>query len=280
MIKRLNYYIPFKIDLSHRKSHLYKEKLLNTRVKTDNAVRLQTLLLDYHQFRHQDDNMAALRAKLSAWQAQRLQTTHQDLYRSEVFHDGLVFLLEELYAPNEFTQRDDDIDRIFPKMVKLLPDNVLSTVSLLIELNLLTQQLDTALAKTLFNELKVTEITPENYAEAYRLCDNYEARIHQIQLTANIGNDLDGFVRSKFLHFTIRISGSAAEMAGLGQLHQFLSKGFDAFHEMGGVDDLLDKIIEREAHILKQIFASSPTALTLPDSFYPSNQHTQTRTLS
>jgi hypothetical protein len=247
---------------------LYKEKLLNTPVKTENAARLQQLLLDYHQFRYQEDAQKEAKAVLTQWQTERLQATHHDLYQSDNYREGLIFLLEELYAPTSFTQRDDDIDRIFPKMVKLLPDSVLSTVSDLIELNLLTQQLDTALAETLFNTLKVDQITHAQYAKAYRLCDNYKDRLHQITLTQNIGQDLDGLVRSKLLHFTLRITGSAAEMAGLGQLHSFLRKGFEAFHLMGGVDELLTHIVERETCILNQIYNNAPSPLSLPTDFY------------
>jgi hypothetical protein len=247
---------------------LYKEKLLNTPVKTENAARLQSLLLDYHLFRYQEDTQIASKARLTKWQTHRLQTTHHDFYQSDNYREGLIFLLEELYSPTSFTQRDDDIDRIFPKMVKLLPDAVLATVSDLIELNLLTQRLDGVLAHRLFNTLKVNQITHEHYAKAYRDCDNYSDRLYQITLTQRIGQDIDGLVRSKWLLFILKITGSAAEMAGLGQLHQFLRKGFEAFHLMGGVDELLNQIVDRETCILNQIYNNMPEPLSLPSHFY------------
>ncbi|MFD2231098.1 FFLEELY motif protein [Alkalimarinus sediminis] len=244
-----------------------KEKLLNTKVKTDNAERLRQLLLDYHNFRYSEDcSLQAPMAQLSSWQAERLKVTHQDLYQAPRYHEGLEFLLQDLYAPKEFTQRDDDLERIFPVAVKLLPDNLLYTMSLLVELNLLTQQLDKSLADVLFNRLNVNEITEASYCEAYRLCNNKALRQHQTQLIANIGNDLDVYVRSRLVRFTLKVTRSPAEVAGLGNLHSFLRRGFSAFQRMNGVDELLAIIIKRENAILAAIYNNQESPLSIETS--------------
>lgn len=246
-----------------------KEKLVNTSVHSENALRLKTLLLDYHEHRE-------LRAvhplrerirELSEWQAERLKRTHQDLYHHPKYHEGLDFLLRDLYAPKDFSQRDDDIERIFPVMVKLLPDSVLYTVANLVELNLLTQQLDLALAEQLFTRMNITQITEPAYAEAYYLCDNKALRLHQIQLIANIGNDLEQYVHSRFLAFTLRMTAGPAELAGLGELHNFLTRGFHAFRAMEQVEQLLEIIVSRETRILDRIYerAPAPFDLQAPD---------------
>ena len=254
-----------------------KEKLLNTKVKTDNAERLKQLLLDYHNFRyHEDSSLEAPMAELSKWQAERLKITHQDLYQAPRYHEGLEFLLKDLYAPKEFTQRDDDLERIFPVAVKLLPDNLLYTISLLVELNLLTQQLDKSLADVLFNHLKVSEISEASYCEAYRLCDNKSQRLHQTQLIANIGNDLDVYVRSRLVRFTLKVTRSPAEVAGLGNLHSFLRRGFSAFQEMNGVDELLTVIIRRETTILEAIYNKEEAPLSIETSGVHTNVDTTT----
>ena len=243
---------------------MYRERLINTKVKSGNAERLQQLLLDYHNFRYRTDkSLETPMARLSSWQAERLKKTHQDLYTTQRYHQGLEFLLEDLYAPKEFTHRDDDLERVFPTMVKLLPDNLLYTVGLLVELNLLTQQLDEQLAHVLFNELKVDDISENNYCEGYRLCNNKAQRAHQTQLIANIGNDLDVYVRSRLVRFTLKVTRSPAEMAGLGNLHSFLRRGFEAFHEMKGVDELLEIIVDRETKILNAIYDNDKTPLNI-----------------
>lgn len=255
-----------------------KEKLLNTKVKTNNAERLKQLLLDYHNFRYREDlSLEAPMAELSKWQTERLKVTHQDLYQAPRYHEGLEFLLKDLYAPKEFTQRDDDLERIFPVAVKLLPDNLLYTISLLVELNLLTQQLDKSLADVLFNQLKVKEISAASYCEAYRLCNNKAQRQHQTQLIANIGNDLDVYVQSRLVRFTLKATRSAAEIAGLGNLHSFLRRGFSAFQEMNGVDELLAIIIKRESAILEAIYNNEDAPLSIGTAETHSKIDTDTR---
>lgn len=235
---------------------MYREKLINTRARTDNARRLKDLLIAYHDFRQvrdsgtEGDRLAAL----CQWQAERLKTTHADLYEDSRYRAGLDFLLEDLYAPQTLTRRDDDIDRVFPVMVKLLPDALLATVAELVELNLLTQRLDSQLAHTLFHTQQCRHIDAHTYAEAYRQSAEKEERLRQIQLVANIGDDLDRYVGSRTISFALSITEGAAEMAGLGDLHRFLRRGFSAFRAMNGVDELLTRIVARETEVMEGLF--------------------------
>lgn len=245
---------------------MYKYKLENTKISSETAQHLQTVLLDYHNFRiaFEIHPLRAQITQLESWQSERLLETHQDLHDNAAYSPGLMFLLEDLYSPKDFTQRDHDIDRIFPMMVKLLPGNLLYTVANLIELNLLTQKLDLSLAKVLFEDMKVEEVTKEAYSEAYRICNNKKERLHQIQLIANIGDDLDRYVHSKFLNFTLKMTKRPAEMAGVGALHDFLFRGFTAFKRMESVDKLLEQLITRETDILNRIYDGSTSPFALP----------------
>ncbi len=128
---------------------MYRERLVATEVQSENAHRLKRLLLEYHDFRQLKAASPLLddTRRIADWQAERLKTTHQDLYRHPGYHTGLEFLLADLYAPAGMTRRDDNIDRVFPKMVKWLPDHLLATFAGLVELNLLTQSLDLELAE-------------------------------------------------------------------------------------------------------------------------------------
>ena len=248
---------------------MYRHKLLNSRVRTDNAKRLQQLLLDYHDFRNEQAERPALAAigQLRAWQSDRLKATHGDLYNDPSYRDGLEFLLSDLYAPTQFTRRDDDIDRVFPVMVKLLPDSVLYTVAELVELNLLSQRLDRQLTEVWITLEQPLDET--SYCEAFRVCGNRDDRLRQIQLVANIGNDLDRYVHSRTISFALGLTEGAADMAGLGELHRFLRRGFAAFREMESVDSLLDRIVERETRILDAIFEgqASPFQVATPQRF-------------
>lgn len=245
-----------------------KDKLLKARVRSENAKRLQQLLLEYHYHREavQKHSLKDQLVMLGDWQAERLKHTHADLYHNPRYHEALDYLLKDLYSPKEFSRRDSDVERVFPVMVKLLPDHALYTVSGLVELNLLSQQLDLQLTEALFQHLGVSQITEESYAQAYRLCDNHARRLQQIQLFANIGNDLERYVSSRLLAMTLKMTEGPAYMAGLGELHGFLSRGFHAFRAMGGVEELLDRIIQREIQILERIYAGETRPYGLPQA--------------
>lgn len=248
---------------------MYKHKLLNTKTANATASRLQAVLLEYHELRValKEHPLKARITELETWQSSRLKKTHADLHSQPSYKEGLNFLLEDLYSPKDFSQRDDDIDRIFPTMVKLLPETLLYTVTTLVELNLISQKLDLALTTTLFATMQVTDITEQSYAEAYQRCDNKSDRLHQIHLIANIGDDLDRYVHSRFLNFTLKMTKRPAEMAGVGALHDFLFRGFSAFKSMNRVDLLLDQIIQRETCLLEQIFEQKKSPLQLPKQF-------------
>lgn len=238
---------------------MYRHKLQHSRVRTDNAKRLQRLLLDYYDFRNEQVGPPSIKAieELRTWQSERLKTTHQDLYGDPRYRDGLNFLLADLYTPTQFTRRDDDVDRVFPVMVKLLPDSVLYTVAELVELNLLSQRLDRQLTEA-WTALG-RPLDEASYCEAFCACGHRDDRLRQIQLVANIGNDLDRYVHSRTISFALSLTEGAAEMAGLGELHGFLRRGFAAFRAMESVDSLLDRIVERETEILEAIFQGRPS---------------------
>ena len=239
--------------------HMYRERILNTKTHHPAAIRLKDAMLDYHDFQNtrKTYTLTTQLAKLSQWQSERLKHSHNDLYYSPVYQTGLAFLFTDLYSDTDFSDRDRDLERIFPKMVKLLPNSVLETVSLLVELNMLTQMLDQDLATKLFLDLSHTSINEQNYCEAYQLCKNAQKRAYQIKLTEKLGKKLDKYARSQVILFSLKLSKGAAESAGLGALHDFLNSGFKAFHSMQNIDMLMHTIAMREIQFLKAIMSGN-----------------------
>ena len=80
---------------------MYRDRLITTEVQTENAHRLKRLLLEYHDFRQLKANHPQQEdtRKLADWQAERLKTTHQDLYQHPGYHTGLEFLLSAQLPP-------------------------------------------------------------------------------------------------------------------------------------------------------------------------------------
>ncbi|MDX1553814.1 MAG: hypothetical protein R3198_14400, partial [Marinobacter sp.] len=201
---------------------------------------------------------------IADWQAERLKTTHEDLYRHPGYHTGLEFLLTDLYAPAGMTRRDDNIDRVFPKMVKWLPDNLLDTFAGLVELNLITQQLDLELAELCHNHgLVPASLSTDDYCRLFRCSQRLEHRERQITLVAEVGRQLDRYVRNRTLGWLLTMSRTPAEMADLSDLHSFLHRGYSAFRKMDDVEQLIDRLVTREKKVLDNILKGHPEPFDL-----------------
>lgn len=246
---------------------MYRERLVTTDVNSENAHQLKRLLLEYHDFRQLKSTHPLLEdtRRIADWQAERLKATHQDLYQNPGYHTGLEFLLTDLYAPAGMTQRDDNIDRIFPKMVKWLPDHLLGTFAGLVELNLVTQSLDLELAQWFDrHNLSTASITTSDYCDAYRGSGQLSIRSRQLELVADTGQQLDRYVRNRTLGWLLSMSRGPAEMAELGDLHSFLHRGYSAFRKMEDVDVLIERLIGRERRVMENILAGHPEPFSVP----------------
>jgi len=248
---------------------MYRQRLVETAVHSDNARQLQHWLLAYHDFRqgHRHHPLQQQSAQVASWQAARLKQTHQDLYQNPGYHQGLEFLLTDLYAPAGMNHRDDNIDRVFPKMVKWLPDHQLRTLARLVELNLLTQQLDHNLASALHShQMSAEALAVEDYCLAYRHANDQPQRLRQIELIADVGHRLDRYVRNRTLGWLLSMGRGPAEMANLQDLHSFLHRGYSAFRCMDDVGKLIDRLVLREQHIMDNILAGQSQPFELPAS--------------
>ena len=203
--------------------------------------------------------MPSIRA-VQAWQCKRLLDSHKDMYQQKRFKPAVEFFINELYGPNDFSQRDQDIARIVPKMSKFLPEKALQSLASALYLNTLSFELDFDLAKQLLN----TEINRDTYAKAYINSDNIANRQKQIDYIRTLGNDLAEVVKMKGISSLLFISRKPAKMAGVLALHEFLDKGFKSFKNLGDVEDFITPVVNKEHQIMQQL-ANPNSPNPLPD---------------
>lgn len=221
-------------------------------------------------FSHQQvegDQLDPQLAMLRQWQSQRLARTHADLLASPRYGPACRFFLDEVYAPRDFNQRNTDIQRMHAFLQRFLPASVLQTLTQTIILHELTETLDAELLSVLVNDLGMSDqITAEAYAEAYRICNNYDERKQQIAMIVDIGHGIERLVRLPFIGWTLRAARGPALRAGWHELQGFLDRGYKAFKHMGRATPFLQAIESREMQILDQIFAgaSDPFRIDAP----------------
>jgi len=202
---------------------------------------------------------AAQRLWLRRWQSARLARTYDDLLNDEAYRPAAEFFLSDLYGLNDTSGRDAGLERVLPVMSKVLPEAALHGVGLAVELDALSEELDAQLLDVLVRELGVRgELSEEAYAEAYRRCDNYARRQHQIELITEVGADLAQLVRKSMVYAMLRSMRAPAKAAGCGELQDFLERGFRAFRQMKDAQRFLDTIHGRETQILDRIYGRTP----------------------
>jgi hypothetical protein len=206
---------------------------------------------------------AGKRLLLRAWQAARLARTYADLLASERFGRAAQFFLSDLYGPKDFSSRDEEIERILPLMISVLPLSALQTVSLAIEVDALSEELDAAMVAELERAGAIDSIDEDAYAAAYRRVGRRNDRERQIVLIRGTGDALERLARKPLLSTLLRLMRGPAHLAGLGDLHGFLENGFDAFRHMGNAGEFLDCVESRERKLFANMFngAAQPFAL-------------------
>ena len=74
-------------------------------------------------------------------------------------------------------------------------------------------------------------------------------------MTLQVGEALDRYTRKPFIGHSLLMMRGPARAAGLRELQRFLETGFKAFSAMGGAQDFLHLIGERERAFAAAAFA-------------------------
>jgi hypothetical protein len=197
-----------------------------------------------------DADFAARVDEVKRYQHDRFQRSYADLLASPRYARAARFFLEDLYGPTDFSARDAQFARIVPAMVKLLPSQLLATVTALAELHALSEQMDSAMGHALCS----SGCDSLSYGRAWRRVGQPATRARQIELMLAVGSALDRYTRNPFLRHSLRLMRAPAHAAGLGALQEFLESGFDNFREMRGAREFLDTIAKRERELAERLF--------------------------
>ncbi len=203
-----------------------------------------------------DDPRAEDYPHLKEYQAARLAHSYADLLASERYRPAAEFFLSDLYGPKDFRTRDEELARVVPVMVRVLPARALQTLLDAVKMDTLSESLDSAMVLALRKTGKSKSIDWPAYVAAYRACGRRRDRELQITLIEHIGKTLDRLTRMPLIRVSLRLMSGPAHLAGLGALHDFLQDGFDAFSHMKGADEFLEIVIERETALMREMFAN------------------------
>lgn len=221
-----------------------KQALVNTLEQQLRAVKAE------RQDARREPALLAARTALKRYQAARLARTHADLLAAPGTHDAAVFFLEELYGAHDLSQRDVDLERIIPAMQRMLSYEALHAITEAIVLDALSERLDTAMARMLGPQFGEAD-----YLAAHRKVTGAAERTRQLDLVQELGGSLCALVRIPLLSVTLSIMRTPARLAGLGDMQQFLERGFATFKRMQQPKAFVATIVGRERAVLANISA-------------------------
>ncbi len=226
---------------------------------TSTADQLRAELNEFRTWRcHHDEAFSNHFVKLQLWQVNRLKNTHAHLLKDERYRAATEFFLSDMYGGLDLTELANEVERALPIASRLLPDSVLRTSGIALELNSLTGELDQRMTEILFEDMKIEEVTAETYCEAYRRTSHQEARIRQLDLFAALGLGLDRYVRSRVIYATFKLAFRPAHLAGFGGLYDFLEKGFAVMKPMGSAVEFINSFAQVERTISAKIMNGDP----------------------
>ncbi len=199
-----------------------------------------------------DAGLAERLRVLQAYQARRLALAHGDLRGDERYRLAVDFFLQDLYGPQDLSERDAQLFRALDKLGRFLPLAALSSLEHALDLHGLTLELDAATAARLPGPAVPDD---DAYARAYRAAGRRADRERQIELLALIGGLLDSIADRPQIGLLVRLARAPAHAAGYGRLQDFVERGFQAFHAMHGATEFLRIVVERERALLRRLFA-------------------------
>jgi hypothetical protein len=193
------------------------------------------------------------RLAIQIFQSNRLRRDYDDLAALPQYESVGEFFFTEMYGPRDFTRRDAQARRM-QQFLHIVPGVRLRDIEQVLELLDLTNRLDEHLAQLMLQEVIGTDFDEATYEQAYRLADNYDLRRHQLELINSSLYNVFRISRSQLLGMALHRSGLLARIAGIDVVHQFLSKGYDAVHDVEDIDFFAVTIYNRELARLDRIY--------------------------
>lgn len=204
-----------------------------------------------------DSERRYLRTRLQTLQSRRLRETHQDLAQNPRYAALAEFFFEDIYGPQEFYERDARFRQLYSKLVAIVGPRPLELMREAIELVELTEVLDDYLLDVLVLHGRAYALTLENYEWAYRVCDNYQARVEQIERTGATLRAVSELGRLPLIDLQLNALRLPARRLGWQPTLDFLVRGRKALRRAGNIEPFIATIETREMARLARIFAST-----------------------
>jgi hypothetical protein len=190
---------------------------------------------------------------LQIFQSHRLRRDHADLAAEEQYRALGEFVFEELYGPHDFSARDDQARRLH-QFIHMVPGLGLRDIQQVFELLAISNKLDESVAAWLVALDAPIDFDEPLYERAYRLADNYDERVEQLELVRAVLYNVRQLARKPLLGVTLRHSQRLAHTTGMSDIHRFLLLGYQAIQPVQDIHRFVETVCLREQDRLDRIY--------------------------
>lgn len=204
-----------------------------------------------------DPDRFAAYDRFTRWQLEYMLPFFDDLLEPEGYAEAVDFIVSDL-AGVGISERDREIERAAPVIVRSLPTHPLETAASAVELNKGALKVNLGI----FGELLIDgELPPtiieKDYLAACRRATSHEECMALVELAVGLGDTLKTLVRIPPIGWLLHTMRRPAHAAGFGELQVFLETGYRTFRRISDIDLFLHLLRERMDQVFRHIFFSA-----------------------
>lgn len=203
------------------------------------------------------DQFLTLKRALQDFQSRRINRTYKDIESDPEFSRIGEFFFKKLYAPEDFSFRDTSMKKLHKTLDGKVYQNMVTAVTKVIELHDISDEQDDLMVEKMLEQGVDSSMTMDQYQEIYRSLDNYDQRIYQINLSAEVTRIFHGLSKKWIVAVSLKTVKATAAIFGIQEIIDFIYQGYTAFKAIDNIDFFVNTMVERETAWHNEIWANA-----------------------
>jgi hypothetical protein len=137
---------------------------------------------------------------------------------------------------------------------------IISAVSKVIELHELSDLLDDHMVEQMMARGIGEDMDMEQYQTVYRSLDNYDQRLYQITLGAEVNQVFYKLSKKWVVAVSLNTVRTAAHLIGMGKIIDFIYEGYAGFRAIKNIDYFIETVNTRERAWHDEIWSNAGKA--------------------
>jgi len=192
------------------------------------------------------DSFLKLKRLLQDFQSKRINGTYKDIETDPEFSKIGDFFFKKLYAPEDFSFRDTSMKKLHKVLDGKIYKNMLTAVTKVIELHDISNELDHLMVEKMMAAGVDESMSMAQYQDIYRSLDNYDQRIYQINLSAEVTRIFHGLSKKWIVAVSLKTVKTTAVLFGIKEIIDFIYEGYVAFKTIDNIDFFVETMTQRE----------------------------------